>query len=72
MPPVPLVSAAQAVRVFEHFGWEIDRRRDSHIILKKRGAPSLSVPNKSTIRQGTLRSLIRRAGLTVEEFWDAC
>ena len=29
---------------------------------------TLSVPNHSTVAKGTLRSLIRSAGLTVDEF----
>ena len=32
---------------------------------------TLSVPNHPTVAKGTLRSLIRSAGLTVSEFCDA-
>ncbi len=32
---------------------------------------TLSVPNHPEVARGTLRSLITRAGLTVEQFLDA-
>lgn len=32
---------------------------------------TLSVPNRPEVARGTLRSLIARAGLTVQQFLDA-
>jgi predicted RNA binding protein YcfA (HicA-like mRNA interferase family) len=47
----------------------IARRKASHIILKKAATfYTLSVPDHDELDPGTLRSLIRKAGLTVEEF----
>lgn len=67
--PLPVVSGAQAVRAFERAGWVIARQRGSHIILKKPATfYTLSVPDHNELDPGTLRSLIRKAGLTVEEF----
>jgi len=64
-----LLSGREVVRVFEKFGWQIARQRGSHIILVKEGArATLSVPDHKEVARGTLRSLIRAAGLTVEEF----
>jgi predicted RNA binding protein YcfA (HicA-like mRNA interferase family) len=55
--------------VFEKFGWQVARQRGSHIILVKEGArATLSVPGHKEVARGTLRALIRAAGLTVEEF----
>jgi predicted RNA binding protein YcfA (HicA-like mRNA interferase family) len=43
--------------------------RGSHIILVKEGSiVTLSVPDHREVAKGTLRSLIRSSGLTVEEF----
>ncbi len=57
---------------FERFGWSIARRRGSHIIMTKPGEmATLSVPDHPTVAKGTLRSLIRSAGLTVAEFYEA-
>ena len=72
MPQVPLISGREAVRIFGQFGWEIARQRGSHIIMAKQGArATLSVPNHREVARGTLRSLIRAAGLTVDEFLEA-
>ena len=59
-------------QTFVRLGWRISRQRGSHIVLVKSGRlASLSVPNHDTIKRGTLRALIRTAGLTVEEFLAA-
>lgn len=69
MSTLPILSGRDAVRIFAKFGWEIARQRGSHIILVKAGHPAtLSVPDHREVARGTLRALIRRAGLTVEEF----
>ncbi len=69
MPPLPVIGGREAVRVFERFGWQIARQRGSHIIMTREGATvTLSVPDHKELDRGTLRSLIRAAGLTVEEF----
>jgi len=69
MPQLPVMSGREVARVFEKDGWEIARQRGSHIILVKAGQNvTLSVPDHKEVARGTLRSLIRSAGLTVEEF----
>ena len=69
MPRLPVISGREAVRAFERAGWKVSRREGSHIILTKAGiAATLSIPDHREIRRGTLRGLIRKAGLTVEEF----
>jgi predicted RNA binding protein YcfA (HicA-like mRNA interferase family) len=72
MPPTPVLSGAEVVRAFERFGWRVVRQRGSHIILIKGGeVVSLSVPNHREVARGTLRSLIRSANLTVDQFLAA-
>jgi len=72
MPALPVLSGRKAVRAFEKLGWEVARQRGSHIILVKEGEiATLSVPDHKEIAKGTLRSLIRSAGLTVEAFLQA-
>jgi predicted RNA binding protein YcfA (HicA-like mRNA interferase family) len=69
MPRIPLMSGREVVRKFKKLGWQIARQRGSHIILIKEGArATLSVPDHKEVARGTLRSLTRAAGLTVEEF----
>jgi predicted RNA binding protein YcfA (HicA-like mRNA interferase family) len=72
MPPLPTLSGQETVRIFESLGWQIARQQGSHIILVRAGQiATLSVPNHREIAKGTLRSLIRSAGLSVAEFLAA-
>jgi len=69
MPVLPVLSGRQVVQVFEANGWNIARQRGSHIILvKPNHMATLSVPDHNEVAKGTLRSLIRAAGLTAEAF----
>ncbi len=69
MPTLPVLSGQETVRVFETLGWKVARQQGSHIVLIKVGhAATLSIPNHREVAKGTLRSLIRSAGLTVDEF----
>ncbi|MCC5608797.1 type II toxin-antitoxin system HicA family toxin [Nostoc sp. CHAB 5834] len=69
---LPVLNGREVVRVFESFGWEVARQSGSHIILVKEGELAiLSVPEHREVAKGTLRSLIRTAGLTVNEFVSA-
>jgi len=69
---LPVLSGREAVRVFGKFGWQVARQAGSHIILTKPGEmATLSVPDHYEVARGTLRSLIRSANLTVDEFVNA-
>jgi len=72
MPTVPILKPREVVKTLEKLGWEVARQRGSHIILTKEGhIATLSVPNHPELARGTLRSLITRAGITLEEFLEA-
>jgi len=65
----PVISGAEAVKVFARAGWRTDRQRGSHVIMLKAGhIASLSIPQHRELSPGTLRALIRASGMTVEEF----
>jgi predicted RNA binding protein YcfA (HicA-like mRNA interferase family) len=69
MARLPTVSGRQAVAAFERAGFEVRRQRGSHIVMVKPGFPeTLSVPDHRQLKPGTLRALIRKAGLTVDKF----
>jgi len=69
MPRLPSVSSREVVKAFESFGWQVIRQSSSHIIMAQEGhMATLSVPDHNPVAKGTLRSLIRAAGLTVAEF----
>ena len=72
MARLPRLSGREVVRIFESLGWEKVRQSSSHIILVREGhQATLSVPDHKEVAVGTLRSLIRSAGLTVEAFAEA-
>ena len=69
MPTLPVLSGREVVRAFGRAGWEMARQRGSHMILVKEGhMATLSVPDHREVARGTLRSLIRASGLSVDEF----
>jgi predicted RNA binding protein YcfA (HicA-like mRNA interferase family) len=67
---LPVVSGADVVKAFRKLGFEVDEQEGSHIIVRHLHPPHrrLSIPNHREIAKGTLRTLLRQAGLTVEEF----
>ena len=72
MASLPVLSGKEVVRVFERFGWKVVRQSSSHIILTKDGEiATLSVPDHKEVAKGTLRSLVRAANLTIDEFVKA-
>ncbi len=71
MPKLPVISGMKAIKAFSKAGWIVARQTGSHIIMEKAGSiVTLSVPRHRELDRGTLRKLIRNAGLTVEEFVD--
>jgi predicted RNA binding protein YcfA (HicA-like mRNA interferase family) len=70
MSVLPRVSGRGVVKALLKIGYEQDRQRGSHIILRQVVAPQrrLVVPDHNEVAKGTLRALIRQAGLTVDEF----
>jgi predicted RNA binding protein YcfA (HicA-like mRNA interferase family) len=63
---LPVLSGKQVRKAFESGGWQFARQRGSHMILIKEGSmATLSVPDHKEVARGTL---IRSAGLTVDEF----
>lgn len=72
MSVLPRVSGRDVVKALLKAGYEQDRQRGSHIILRQLTYPHrrIVVPDHKEIAKGTLRSIIRETGLTVGEFKD--
>ena len=72
MPPVPILSPSDVIKIFQRLGWEVVRQKGNHIIMTRPGhIATLSIPNHAEVARGTLRSLIAKAGLTIEQFLAA-
>ncbi len=70
MSVLPRVSGREVVRALQKVGYERDRQRGSHIVLRQTAPPHrrITVPDHKEVAKGTLRAIIRQAGLTVDEF----
>lgn len=74
MSKLPAVDGKTAIAIFESFGFVVDRVRGSHHTMKKPGHPEnvvVAMHGSKPIPTGTLRSMIRAAGITVEDFKEA-
>ncbi len=71
MPKLPRVSGDEAIRALERLGFRRVRQRGSHVVLRKEtpeGAVGCVVPLHRELAIGTLRGILRQAGVTVDEF----
>jgi predicted RNA binding protein YcfA (HicA-like mRNA interferase family) len=62
------ISGKKAVKIFCKFGYIVDHQTGSHIILWHSSKATLSVPNHKELAPGLLRSLIRQANISVDDF----
>lgn len=73
MPKLPKISGRKAIRALERLGFVQIRQRGSHVILKKvtdEGVTGCTVPSHDEIAIGTLRSILKQAQVTPEEFME--
>lgn len=65
------VSGKEAAKAFTKAGWQTIGQVGSHLVMTKPGErANLSIPQHKELSVGTLRSLIRAAGLSVDEFLE--
>lgn len=63
------ISGREAARAFQKAGWRVSGQVGSHLVLVKDGVrANLSIPLHRELATGTLRSLIRSSGMTVDDF----
>ncbi len=69
MSTLPRVSGREVVKALQKVGYEKDRQRGSHIVLRRTAPPHrrITVPDHKEVARGTLRAIIRQAGLPVDE-----
>ncbi|HTS35412.1 MAG TPA: type II toxin-antitoxin system HicA family toxin [Candidatus Solibacter sp.] len=67
MPRLPRVSGAETVRALVKLGFEQVRQRGSHVVLR-RAEKGCVVPLHKELALGTLRGVLKQAGVSVEEF----
>ncbi len=71
MPRLPRLSGREAIRALERLGFAQVRQRGSHVVLRKEapeGPIGCVIPLHDELAVGTLRVVLRQAGVTPEEF----
>jgi predicted RNA binding protein YcfA (HicA-like mRNA interferase family) len=69
MKKLSVVSGRECVKALSKKGFYFKRQQGSHIILRRDNPfAQVVIPDHKELDRGTLRSIIRMAGLSVEEF----
>lgn len=70
MGVLPRISGREVVKALRKLGYEYDRQKGSHIVLRQTVAPHrrVVVPDHDEVAKGTLRAIIREVGLSVDGF----
>ena len=67
MPELPRISGDEAIKVFIKLGFYQARQKGSHVVMR-RDDKGCVIPQHKELAVGTLRSAIRQAGISVDEF----
>jgi predicted RNA binding protein YcfA (HicA-like mRNA interferase family) len=69
MSKLPVVSGRECVRALQRAGFYLKRQSGSHMVLR-RDEPfaQVVVPDHPVLDRGTLRAILRQAGLDTERF----
>lgn len=71
MTRLPVISGKKAVKALKRAGFVMVRQRGSHVRMKKATSErmiSITIPLHDGLDRGTLKTIINRAGLSLEEF----
>jgi predicted RNA binding protein YcfA (HicA-like mRNA interferase family) len=68
MRRLPVLSGWELVRALEKAGFEVDRQKGSHIVLRQVSAPHrrVTVPDHREVAKGTLRAILKQAGISYD------
>ncbi len=67
---LPRISGDEASRALERVGFARVSQRGSHLKLRSADGRVVIIPLHRELATGTLRSIIRQSGLSVEEFLE--
>jgi len=69
-PRLPRISGDEAARALERADFARVSQRGSHLKLRTDGGRVVIIPMHRELAAGTLRSIIRQSGLSVDEFLE--
>lgn len=70
MPKLPIASGIDVVKALSKIGYEHVRTKGSHAILNtqtEKGKITIPVPLHKELAKGTLKSIMKQAGLSLED-----
>ena len=69
MSKLPRISGRECVKALEKTGFHFKRQEGSHIILRRDDPfAQIVIPDHKELDRGTLRAILRHAGVSVDEF----
>ncbi len=74
MTPLPQITGERLVRALERAGFIQVRQQGSHLTMRHRDDPTrratIPMHGSQVVRLGTLRAILKGAGVTIEELRD--
>jgi len=69
MSRLPRISGRECVKALQRVGFYLKRQESSHMMLRRdKPFGQLVVPDHKELDRGTLRAIIRHAGVGIDEF----
>jgi predicted RNA binding protein YcfA (HicA-like mRNA interferase family) len=69
MSKLPMISSRECIKALENAGFYFKRQEGSHIVMRRDDPfAQVVVPNHNELDRGTLKAIIRQAGLSTNEF----
>jgi len=71
MSSLPQISGRECVKALAKAGFYVKRQQGNHMILRRDDPfAQVVVPDHKMLDRGTLRAIIRQAGLSIDEFLE--
>jgi len=67
MPPQPVVSGSDVCRALTRGGFVRKSQKGSHVKMRHADGRTAIVPDHDEVAPGTLRSILRQAGLSLDQ-----
>ncbi|MEO9028978.1 MAG: type II toxin-antitoxin system HicA family toxin [Ktedonobacteraceae bacterium] len=71
-PKQPRITGIEVIRALKRAGWLFERQHGSHVYLKHPDLPGLrvtvAVHSGEIVKPKTLQSILKQAGLSIDEF----
>ena len=66
----PVLTPREIISKLESFGFKYKSQKGSHLKYIKEGRPKkiAIIPNHDTVARGTLKSILEKADITIEDF----